>query len=84
MNKEITKSSQLTDIMIDNMSISELKDFQRNECDLEGLPEVFARILESTSTGRTVVRVDPDAGWRQLSGDDFWYIYPEVAILCRA
>ena len=34
----------------------------RNEGDLEGLPEVFARILESTSTGRTVVRVDPDAG----------------------
>ena len=33
----------------------------RNECDFDGLPEVFERIIDSKSTGRTVVRVDPEA-----------------------
>jgi len=33
----------------------------RNQTDLDGLQEVFDRILDSNSTGRTVVRVDPAA-----------------------
>jgi NADPH:quinone reductase-like Zn-dependent oxidoreductase len=34
----------------------------QNETDLDGLPEVFDRMLNSTSTGRTVVRINPAGG----------------------
>ncbi len=34
----------------------------QNETDLDGLPEVFDRMLNSTSTGRKVVRINPAGG----------------------